>query len=245
MKKIDKRSPIPLHHQLKSLLTEMIENEELKPDDLIPTERELCEFHGVSRMTVNKAILALANEGLVYRERGRGTFVLKPKEKHRISCLLGFTEEMQRRGLTVATQLLDFKRTQPTKKQRQDLALSGDEEVFAITRLRCIDGEPYALETAYLPCRLCPTLTADDLCGTSLYQVLSHKFSLEMSYAHQSIEPVMLSDYEGGILDVAAGSLALHFARRTYLSDGAPLEVTKAIYRSDRYKFEITLKNED
>ena len=61
MKKIIKTSPIPLHHQLKTLLSEMIENDELRPGDPIPTERELCEWHGISRMTVNKAILALVN----------------------------------------------------------------------------------------------------------------------------------------------------------------------------------------
>ncbi len=59
----------------------MIENEELKPGDAVPTERELCEIQGVSRMTVNKAIMSLVNEGLLYREQGKGTFVAKPKRK--------------------------------------------------------------------------------------------------------------------------------------------------------------------
>ena len=242
MKKIIKTSPIPLHHQLKTLISEMIENDELRPGDPIPTERELCEWHGVSRMTVNKAILALVNEGLVYRERGRGTFVLQPKEKHSLSCLLGLTEEMQKRGLTVVTKLLSFAQIRPTKKLQCDLALADGEEVFAITRLRCVENEPYALETAYLPCKLCASLKAEALENASLYQVLARDFALEMSYAHQSIEPIMLSDYESGILGVEQGALALLFARRTYRQDGTPLEVTKAVYRSDRYKFEITLQ---
>ncbi len=63
----------------------MIENEELKPGDAVPTERELCEIQGVSRMTVNKAIMSLVNEGLLYREQGKGTFVAKPKENKRNS----------------------------------------------------------------------------------------------------------------------------------------------------------------
>lgn len=242
MKKVNKNSPLPLHHQLKQILEELIENEVLRPNDPIPTERELCEFHGISRMTVNKAIMSLVNEGLVYRERGRGTFVLQPKEKHQISCLLGFTEEMQRRGLAVDTRLISFERTPPTKKIQQDLALPNGEDVFALTRLRCISGEPYALETAYLPCRLCPTLSAQMLQGNSLYQVLARDFSLEMDHAQQTIEPILLTDYESGILGVSVNSLALLFSRQTYLRDGAPMEVTKAIYRSDRYKFEITLQ---
>jgi GntR family transcriptional regulator len=242
MKKVNKHSPLPLHHQLKMLLAELIENEVLQPDDPIPTERELCEFHGISRMTVNKAIMSLVNDGLVYRERGRGTFVLKPKERHQLSCLLGFTEEMQRRGLAVNTKILSFERTLPTKKIQQALALRKGQSVFAITRLRCISGEPYALETAYLPCHLCNDLSKELLTDHSLYQVLARNFSLEMDHASQSIEPVLLNDYESSLLGVAVNSLALLFSRQTYLEDGTPMEVTKAIYRSDRYKFEITLR---
>ena len=85
MKKIVKDSPLPLHYQLKQILLEMIENELLKPGDSIPSERELCEAQDVSRMTVNKAILSLVNEGVLYREQGKGTFVAKPKINQNLS----------------------------------------------------------------------------------------------------------------------------------------------------------------
>ncbi|HWR39803.1 MAG TPA: GntR family transcriptional regulator [Patescibacteria group bacterium] len=243
MKKVDKESPVPLYYQLKQILSDLIENEDLKPDDPVPTERRLCDFHGISRMTVNKAILTLVNEGLVYREQGRGTFVASPKEKHSLSSLLGFTEEMQRRGLSTNTKMIAFRRQPATKKLRQQLQLEATQEVFSIQRLRYIGGEPHALETAFIPVHLCPDLTPELLDNRSLYAVLLNRYFLEMDYANQTIEPVLLDDYESNILQVKKHSLALLFSRRTFLKSGIPFEVTKSVYRSDKYKFEVTLRS--
>ena len=96
MQKVSKTSPLPLYYQIKNIIREMIENEELKPGEMLPAERELCEIQKVSRMTVNKAIMDLVNEGIVYREQGKGTFVAIPKEKQQISKLKGRRSKKQR-----------------------------------------------------------------------------------------------------------------------------------------------------
>ncbi|WP_371361826.1 HTH-type transcriptional repressor NagR [Sporomusa rhizae] len=241
MRKLDKESPLPLYYQLKNIICEMIENEELKPHDPIHSERELCDYHNVSRMTVNKAITSLVTEGVLYREQGKGTFVAPSKEKQQLSNLLGFTEEMRNRGLKVDTKLLSFKRKSATKKLQQELEIGQDQDVFEIIRLRCVSGDPYALETAYIPVALCTGLSAELLDGKSLYEVLDNQFGLQAEYAYQTIEPVAVNDYESDILAIKEGALALLFSRRTYLKNDVPMEVTKAIYRGDRYKFEVVL----
>lgn len=116
MKIVSKESPIPLHYQIKEILQEMIENEELKSGDAIPTERELCMIQGVSRMTVNKAIMSLVNEGLLYREQGKGTFVAKPKKNKEIAGLKSFSEIMHDKGIKTETKILFFNIKQATKK---------------------------------------------------------------------------------------------------------------------------------
>lgn len=242
MKKVDKESPLPLYYQLKQIICELIENDELKPNDSIPSERELCEYHGVSRMTVNKAIISLVNEGLVYREQGKGTFVSKVKEHQQLSNLLGLTEEMRLRGLTVNTRILSFKKKPATKKIQKALLMNEKQDVFEITRLRCVSGEPYSLETAYIPVNLCSQLTAEMIQNQSLYEVLSVHFGLEVEYAYQTIEPILVNDYESDMLQVEKNALALLFSRQTYLKNDIPIEVTKAIYRGDRYKFEVPLR---
>lgn len=242
MKKVDKDSPVPLYYQLKNIICELIENEEIKENETVPTERELCEYHGISRMTVNKAIASLVNEGLLYRERGKGTFVVKNKEKHQLQNLLSFTEDMKRKGIVIDTKIISFHRKVPTKKMQQDLKLAKQQEVFEITRLRNVDGEPYAIEVAYIPTILCETLTAEMLENNSLYHILETNFDLKFDYGKQTIEPVLVNDYESELLQVKHKTLALMFSRLTYSKKGVPIEVTRSIYRSDRYKVEITLK---
>ncbi len=242
MKKVNKNSPMPLYYQLKDIICELIENEELKPNDPIPTERELCEFHGVSRMTVNKAIANLVNEGLVYREQGRGTFVAKPKEGYQLSRLLSFTEDMKAKGLQVDTRIISFHKKSATRKIQKVLNLPEKEEVFEIKRLRLVAGEPYALETAYLPVNLCEGLTMEKLDKKSLYDILLSEYGLKMDYAHQTIEAVILDEYESEILQVPEKSIAMMLSRKTYLEGDRPMELTKAVYRGDKYKFEVVLR---
>lgn len=243
MKKVNKNLPVPMYYQLKELIKEMIENEELKPNDPIPPERELCEYHDISRMTVNKAIMTLVNEGYLYREQGRGTFVAKPKTNYQVTGLSSLTEEMMvRRGLKVDTEVIDFELKTPSRTIKNYLELNDGERVFEIARLRRVEGEAYAIETSYIPEDLCPNLTREKLQNTSLYSVLTGEFNLDMEYANQSIEPIIVDEYEGELLGVEINSLGLLFTRRTYSSSNRPVEVTKSIYRSDKYKFEITLK---
>ena len=242
MRKVDKNSPVPLYYQLKTIISELIENEEFKPGDVIPTERELCEIHGISRMTVSKTLLSLINEGVLYRERGKGTFVAESKENHRLEGLMSFTEDMQKKGMNTETKMLEFKRMPATKHLDKKLQLPNtNKDVFKITRLRCCDGEPYGLETVYLAAYLCEGLSQEIVENHSLYEVLDKQFTRKVDYAYQTIEPILVTDYESDVLEVKRNSLALLFSRKTYLKKDIPIEVTKAIYRSDRYKLELEL----
>ncbi|MBI6874145.1 GntR family transcriptional regulator [Clostridium aciditolerans] len=242
MRIVSKDNPLPLHYQIKQVIQEMIENEELKPGDVIPTERELCEIQGVSRMTVNKAIMSLVNEGILYREQGKGTFVSEPKEKRQLSQLKGFTEEMEEKGLKTSTKILSFEIKDATKKNKTILNMPENEDkVIEINRLRIRENEPIALETVWLPRNLFSDMTRDTIEGKSLYKVFKEKYKYDLKKAKQTIEPIALNEYESGLLGLEEDALALMFRRTTYMEDGIPIEYTKAIYRSDKYKYEIIL----
>ncbi|MBC8061511.1 MAG: GntR family transcriptional regulator [Clostridiaceae bacterium] len=243
MQKVSKINPLPLYYQIKNIIREMIENEELKPGEMIPAERELCEIQGVSRMTVNKAIMDLVNEGIVYREQGKGTFVAVPKERQQISKLKGFTEEMEQKGLESNTSILSFKVKPATKQLRTILNLKNEEsEVIEIIRLRISNGEPLAIETAWISNDIFGDLTAETIDGKSLYNIFREKYGADPIKAKQTIEPIILSRYEATLLNQKQSSVALMFKRTTYLKDGSTIEYTNAIYRSDRYKYEIILE---
>ncbi|MCR3760448.1 GntR family transcriptional regulator [Clostridium felsineum] len=243
MRKISKDNPVPIYYQIKEILLEMIENEELKYGDTIPTEREICEFQGVSRMTVNKAILELVNQGILYREQGKGTFVAKPKEMKELKYLKSFTEEMKEKGLDVEVKILSFQVKQATKQVKIMLNMAEeDNKVIEIKRLRISNNEPVAIETAYIPHNLCPDMTKEMIEGKSLYNIFRDKYKYYPDKAKQTIEPIMLNEYERTLLNQPSTSLALLFKRSTYTKDGIHLEYTNAIYRSDKYKYEVILE---
>lgn len=242
LRKISKDNPLPLHYQLKEILQEMIENEELKPGDAIPTERELCEIQGVSRMTINKAIISLVNEGILYREQGRGTFVAKSKEKHQLSRLKGFTEEMEEEGLKTNTRVLNFRVKKATKQHKDIFKLPDSENmVIEITRLRMRDEEPVAIEIVWIPYYMFRDMTREMIEGQSLYEVFRTKYKCFPSKARQTIEPTKVSDYEAELLGLKNESLALLFRRTTFDEKERTIEYTKSIYRSDNYKYEVIL----
>jgi GntR family transcriptional regulator len=156
---IDRQSPVPLYYQLKEILLELIESEEVAPNTPIPTEKELEEQHQVSRTTVRQAIAELVNNGYLYRQQGVGTFVSRPKIGHNAQELLSFTDEMRLRRVKPGTQLLHFNRIVPSKKVARRLGLLAGEEVYEIQRLRFVDSEPVGLHTSYLPVHNVPGLT--------------------------------------------------------------------------------------
>lgn len=242
MKKVDKKSPLPLHFQIKDILKEMIENEELKPGEFIPPERELCEIQGVSRMTVNKAIMALVNEGLLYREQGKGTFVAHPKINQQLSQLKGFTAVMEEKGIKTTTKLLSFEIKSATKQLKKFLNLSSENsKIIEMHRLRFADEEPIAFEKVYVPHHLCPDMSEELLDGNSLYDILNNKYNYHFESATETIEPILINDYEASLLNQNSNALALIVNRTTTIGDGSIIEYANSIYRTDKYKYEIKL----
>lgn len=239
MRKASKGNPLPLYYQIKEIIQEMIDNEQLLPGEAIPPERELCDIQGVSRMTVNKAILELVNEGALYRVQGKGTFVSEPKQYQKLSQLKGFTEEMSSKGYNTSTTILSFEVKNATKRIQQTLKLGGEKEVIKIKRIRFIRSEPIAIETVWLPKYLIPDMSQDMLEGKSLYDILKKHYKYRLEKAEETVEPKMLNAYEIEMLESPLSNLALLFKKIAYINEDKPLEYTEAVYRSDKYKYEI------
>lgn len=240
VRKLDKESVVPLYYQLKEILQTMVDDDDLAPGDSIPSERDICERFGISRMTASKAVSALVHEGILYRERGRGTFVASPKPTCTSSCLTGFSDNIRAAGLEAWTRILAFGEEEASRTIREALDLSPQEAtVFNILRLRYVEGEPFSLENAWVPrCRF-PGLSRDLLEGRSLYDLMRTDFSLKLSHARQTIEPVLCSDFEAGQLDLDPGTPVLLFRRVAYAEPQVAVEYSKCIYRGKRFKYEI------
>jgi GntR family transcriptional regulator len=237
--RLDKSSPIPLYYQLAESIRKQIEDGKLKPLDRLPSEKELAEQTGVSRLTVRQSIAYLVRSGSVAIRAGVGTFVAEPKLSADPLHLLGFTEEMIRQGRTASSRVLEQTVAVPPPHVAARLALDPDSEVVRIVRLRFSGDSPMLLETVIVPRALAPGLESDDLSEHSLYQILEDRFGLRPERAQQTLEATVANDYEAQLFGVQPGMPMILLEGITYSRQGQPMEFFKAVYRGDQFKFSL------
>ena len=99
---MDKNNKVPLYLQLVDDLIKKIENNTYKKDEKLPSERELCEMYGMSRITVRNALQELDRDNYIYKLHGKGTFVSSKTYKQNLVNLYNFTDEMKKIGKNAA-----------------------------------------------------------------------------------------------------------------------------------------------
>lgn len=234
---IDPRSSVPKYHQLQEILLDLVETE-LDVDAPIPSERELAERFGLSRMTVRQAIDGLVVEGRLYRIQGRGTFVARPKTDLQIR-LASFTEDMRSRGMRASSRVLAFDRMAATPQLARDLDISIGEHVLRLERLRFADGIPMSVERTHVPERLVPGLLEHGLVG-SLYAVLHEQYGLELDWGEQTIEAMTPDPADATLLEIGPTVPVLWMRRYSYAGHQR-VEYASSVYRSDRYQLWVPL----
>lgn len=235
-------SGVPLYYQLVGIIKRSITAGILKPGDLLPSEAEICEIYHVSRSTVRQALGALETEGLVYRRRGKGSFISNPKLKRRLDNLYSFSNDMKQQGLSPRSQILAFEKIEPSIDLLKSLTLSRHSElVYKIVRVRVADEEPLLLETTFVPEKFCPFIEREMLETDSLYRILRERAMLNPVYAVETYEPVIIKKNEAEILKCKAGMCGYFVVRTSYLETGEVFELTQSLVRGDRCRFEVEL----
>ena len=218
---IDKSSPIPVYYQLKEDILKKIREGVWKVGQCIDSERELSENYGVSRMTIRQALGELVQEGILVREKGKGTFVCEPKVKQK--DMMSFSEIIKRTGRTLETKVIEFNKI-PTPEDLTDTF--SFEEVYKINRNRIVDGECIANEVVYIP---------SDYCG------FIEEFGYSVEYSESSIKAVIMDETNKKIFGVDEQVPLLQIIGKTINSDGKVLFVEEATYRSDKYILEVNI----
>lgn len=232
--------PVPKYYRLKESLRDRIEEEGLEEGHLIPSERELCETYGVSRMTARQAVKELVNEGVLYREQGRGTFVAGKKLQHETAHLTSFTQDMAERGMKASSTVLEMEAEGASPAVARALQVEPGARIIRLQRVRYADGEPMALETSHLLYDIASGILDADLARSSLYKELGRR-GVRIAKAEQSYEATLINDSEAECLQVPAGSAALLIERVTFDPQERPFEYVKSVYRGDRYRVMTTL----
>lgn len=239
MLKVDRNSPLPLHYQLKQHLLEKIESGEWKSNDLIPSEQELQNSFGLSRITVRQALSDLVYEGLLIRERGRGTFVAPPKMTHSPDDRRSLTEFMTEKGITPGWKVIEKGFIEANKEVAANLKLPHKTRVYRIRRLRLAEDEAIGQHTAYLPESVSSQINEAGLLEGGSLNYISHIPQMATSRATRSIEAVPASDLDVKLLHLSSGSPVLMIQRVVTSAAGEPLEFLQARYRGDRFKYQI------
>lgn len=241
MARLKRNHPLPLYVQLNETLSADIRAGRLPPHQQLPSERELCDRFGVSRMTVRQALVELAREGLIYSRVGKGTFVSEPKIDQQLKALTGFSQDMRTRGSAPSSHVLEAKLQPAADDQARVLRIVPGSEIVILSRIRLADGVPLAIETAHLPHHLCPNLLHHDFAVESLYDVLEREYGYHLTRAEQTIEAALAKPHEITLLQLVPPTPVLVMERLTFTDQGVLIEHVQSSYRGDRYKFRAAL----
>ncbi|HYF77095.1 MAG TPA: GntR family transcriptional regulator [Symbiobacteriaceae bacterium] len=232
-----KQNETPLHNRIRTHLLAAMKSGQLRPGDRVPSEWQLAEQFAVSRMTARQALSDLTMSGYLQRRRGKGTFVAPEKLEQSLGNLTGFTHDIRRRGLTPHTQVLGAGSIPAGRRMALALDVGPEESLYVLERLRLVDGEPLALETAYIPARLAPALLTCEGLSESLYKVLAEHYGIRLARAAQVVEVVPAGPHESRHLRVGEGTPLLRLERVARDATGRPVELAHSYYRGDRYRF--------
>ncbi|WP_104140196.1 GntR family transcriptional regulator [Arthrobacter sp. ZGTC131] len=224
---------LPKYYVLKEQILTLIED--AVPGTLIPTERALAEQYGTSRTTVRQAIGELVSEGRLDRTQGRGTFVAPPKVTH-VRQLTSFTDDAASQGMTASARILDVSEVPADPVTARRLAVEPGAVVHRVERIRLVNGEPLAHETAFLAGEL-PGLAGNVEVRGSLYSALREDYGIRISEVEDTVETKLAGPDEVRLLAVEMGAPMLLVHRLGLDPDGRPVEWTESVFRGDRFRF--------
>ncbi len=237
---INKKSPIPAYYQLKNIIMEKINSGEYAENTLIPSERELSDSSGISRMTVRQALTQLVQEGTLYRERGKGTFVAKSKIAQK--NISSFSQTVRNKGMQPKTEVLKLEKIKAPDNIQKILELEDNDLVYNVKRLRFANDVPVAIEENFIPEKYCPQLDAQDLTG-SLYRVLTEEYSHKIDFLENVIEAGKASVEDRELLKIASDTPVLKVSAVVHTDSDLKLFYENSRYRSDEYKYNVLVYN--
>jgi GntR family transcriptional regulator len=240
---LDRESPIPLYHQLKQIVLQRIQSAEWQTGDLIPSEQELQDAYGLSRTTVRLALSDLVADGLLVRERGRGTFVAHPARRpvtHDPASGLPLSAYIVKQGLQPTWKLLRGEWVIAPDAVREALGLDVGIGVYNMELLFSADNEPIGHHSVFVP-RHALSHVAYDAFDEAGWLAFMRELPRTPGYRTQrTIQAVSADADRRALLDLDANAPVLSIQALTYDSDEQPVQLILAYFNGVRFKYQIT-----
>jgi GntR family transcriptional regulator len=240
---LDFSGPVPIYQQIKEWMRLQIASGIWPPAHKLKAEADLAIEWDVSRGTVRKAMAELANEGLLVRTHGRGTYVAGDVlEQPLADRLVTFSEDLISKGIPFQTLVLERKLIQATGSIATSLALSQGTKVFALKRVRFVSEKPLILLHNYVVHDHCQDIETIDFTHHRLFEALEEHCGLILKRGHRSFQAQIASRDVADLLDITDRDPVMHIEQLTYLDDGSLVEFSDLWLRGDQFRLSAVVK---
>ncbi|MBR0599602.1 GntR family transcriptional regulator [Sinanaerobacter chloroacetimidivorans] len=215
----------------------MLESEDYKEKQKLPSERELAEYFGVQRLTIRGALQILVQKGILISKERYGYFVAPKRIRFALNQSQSFKLMIERMGKTSFVKLLEFEKMKLTDKLAEKTLLAEGTEMFRILRLRYENKKPIALEKSYIVCDLAKGLTEEDVHNKSLYETLKKKYGISVAHSNQRVSVVYANGLEAELLKVSLSKPMMKYQGLVYEKKGRLVEYFENIMLIERIEF--------
>ena len=229
-------SKLPVYLKIHDQIKKEIEEGKWLVGDRLPSERELSETFNVSRMTLRQAIQTLADEGILERKIGSGTYVARRKVQEKMIGTTSFTDIMLSQGRVPSSRAVSYFFTAPSSSEMEKLQLTKDELILRMERIRLADDIPICFEVASIPEKLIRKFSKAEI-TSSLYRTLEEKGQKKIGGANQTITAMIASEKIAEYLAIRKGDAILRMRQVSFLEDGSPFEYVRSQYVGNRFEF--------
>jgi len=207
----------------------------------MPSESELGDMFGASRITVRHALSQLQRDGLIFTLQGKGSFVSRPKAYQNVSRLMGFAESMATHGYEVLNELLSLQTLPADSPVAERLQVAQDTSIIEIRRLRLLNREPVSLEVTYVQEELGQRLAQSDLLTRDIFAILENDLATPLGHADLAIDATLADEELAQALHVEAGAPVMRIERLTHDAAYRPIDFEYLYFRADSFQYRLRI----
>ncbi|MFC1905365.1 GntR family transcriptional regulator [Chloroflexota bacterium] len=236
LKKVNRNSYDPSYVQLVRILQGQIASGELRPGDRLPSESQLCKYHGISPMTVRRAINILAERGVVVTEQGRGTFV-KAMQFWTATFCLGELQHLFLDDKSTNVKIMEASVKLANDRIARRMAIKVKQRILYIRRLVSLQDKPLLYHREYLICDPKRPIVESEMEVTSLRGLFEVTGNSSFKRSILSMEATVLNDEEAQLLQAPKGTAAFYLEHLFFDFDDRPVSWGWFICPGDRLRF--------